>query len=243
MIVQTAWNTDLFLCQSQNPVTDFICRKENERDRRQLSSGKCRCLRTFGCESSCDSADRRIRIFVKFQNFREDMNYSVREKHRSLPITGLYVTIFSRSSCVNYIDVGFGLVTGFIGLLKFVITIHRIPHIQQFTTAGTESFQSAVSSPVFWYRLSTADVHILDYPNATAVAPQHTLKSSYFWCCSRITVKCHSLRPPTICSLLCIIIPWNSYWASSQVILWPTVLVSGAHLGPATNFFSLFLYF
>jgi hypothetical protein len=57
---------------------------------------------------------------------------------------------------------GVGLVTEFIGLLQFLITIQSgtiaNSHSLKFTIAHIESSWSAVSSPVIWYYLPTVVV-------------------------------------------------------------------------------------
>jgi hypothetical protein len=79
----------------------------------------------------------------------------------SRPIGG----VTSKRAC------GFGLVTGFIGHFRFIITIHRLALLLILTVyTRTESSQSAVPSSVLWYQLSTTDSPLPGFQ--TVLAPQ-----------------------------------------------------------------------
>jgi hypothetical protein len=81
----------------------------------------------------------------------------------------------------DYLDVGFRLVTGFIGHLQLVIYCGAMAnsHIVQFTAARTESSRFAMSSPVLWYWLPTADVSLpLGSPTVLLPKPQQLLTHS-----------------------------------------------------------------
>jgi hypothetical protein len=73
----------------------------------------------------------------------------------------------------------FGLVTGFTGLLQFLITIqaNAVYNIVQFSTARTKSSRSVVSSPLLRYLIPMADISFPEFPNcsrATATATLHS---------------------------------------------------------------------
>jgi hypothetical protein len=98
--------------------------------------------------------------------------YRVRQGNPTL--TSLYCHALG---AVWLLQVGFRLVTAFIGHLKFLITFHcgaiANSHRLQFLVALTGNSLSAVPSPVLWYWLPTVDVPLPRFPicpHATATA-------------------------------------------------------------------------
>jgi hypothetical protein len=90
---------------------------------------------------------------------------------------------FTRNILSRPKGTGFVLVTGLIRLRQFLITIHydavANSHTRQFTTARSESSQSAALSPNLWYRLPTADVPLPAFPNSSRATAIITSQYTY----------------------------------------------------------------
>jgi hypothetical protein len=102
-------------------------------------------------------------------------------------------------------------VAGFIRILQLLITIQLT---LQFTThalslLGLLSFTSPLVPASNGGRFPSSG-----FPNwnSLVLAQLNTLKSSSFWSCSRTASACHWSHHPTICNLLCNVMPCNNYW-------------------------------
>jgi hypothetical protein len=125
-------------------------------------------------------------------------------------------------------------VTGFIGLLNVLITLHSgaiaNAYSLQLPTVNTESSQSAVPSRALWFRNPTADVPFREFPNcprATATdSKSRQLHCTLFYNCLHF----HWLRPP-VTQLLSKSKLYYDRWSVGQ-----SVLVSDTHRGTAIKF-------